>query len=930
MVLKKCGRILAAVLAAAMLPMQFAGVSAEESNTVKLTACADTYVEGGKAGQDTNYGSEEVLLAKRQMKNVLDNKNDRAAYIKFDLSELTELTANEIAGASVSLSNVDSADCSASVWATDWAQWEEDTLTASTVNLSDYSEMEAQYTLISDITAKANQTTDVDVSDYLSDLLKDGKNVFTIVITGETKSSMIARQQLKLASRETTLGAKYKPTLTISKKVAEPRTDYDAVEDGYVSEQEPDKCFGKAEEVLLGDGNIGIFKFDITEPKISTLKSAKVSFFVQKSGVTLPIKIYKTENDWSCDTVTYNSMPQKGELCTQTELTGGTRSEADVTRAVAEAIGNGETSISFIVESDNAGAIASTFSNSNRPRLQFEERNVIANPDQKNTFIRFSETAYVRPDDRDTNYGGSIALKTGMRQGLLKVNIESVADTDFNKAILSLFTSAAETPSAVTEIEAYAMDPSWSQDTVTYNNMQQRGNLIGRFTTQQGTWSRLDITDFVQTETAKGVSEISLLLIQIANPGRQMMISDTNAETNASVLNIYYPANEENKVTLANGNTGAWQMSQAKQSQEEFSLEEDGAYALSPDYTKIIENLGADNWSDYKFLLKARITADVNTTAELGLPQDSSANTRLFRIQSTEDAVRVYTNTTISGKNQPDTVFENDFKLTDQILCEAVIEGNRIDYYINGTAAGSTEFQDGLPATANRVGLYGFGGKVKFSGTELFGFSHYSGNRSFYAETESLSPIDSMESVKLDFTTEITKEAFADCISINGERVDSGRISVVEDGKTLSIAPPPEGFEAHSNYTLYIDAQNASDLWGENIAVPYLSMSFSVTGWDCSAVALQGTRGQDSAQAEVRIKNKTGQNRTVSILLVHAIGSESAYMFGEKAIKKVEVAAGDELRESITLTGLSDGGFMKLFVYDSDTYEPILRIPYTY
>ena len=60
MVLKKCGRILAAVLAAAMLPIQFAGVSAEESNTVKLTACADTYVEGGKAGQDTNYGSEEV------------------------------------------------------------------------------------------------------------------------------------------------------------------------------------------------------------------------------------------------------------------------------------------------------------------------------------------------------------------------------------------------------------------------------------------------------------------------------------------------------------------------------------------------------------------------------------------------------------------------------------------------------------------------------------------------------------------------------------------------------------------------------------------------------------------------------------------------------------------------------------------------------
>ena len=96
-----------------------------------------------------------------------------------------------------------------------------------------------------------------------------------------------------------------------------------------------------------------------------------------------------------------------------------------------------------------------------------------------------------------------------------------------------------------------------------------------------------------------------------------------------------------------------------------------------------------------------------------------------------------------------------------------------------------------------------------------------------------------MESVKLDFTTEITKEAFADCISINGERVDSGRISVIEDGKTLAIAPPPEGFEAHSNYTLYIDAQNASDLWGENIAIPYLSMSFSVTGWDCSAVALQ-------------------------------------------------------------------------------------------
>ena len=85
-----------------------------------------------------------------------------------------------------------------------------------------------------------------------------------------------------------------------------------------------------------------------------------------------------------------------------------------------------------------------------------------------------------------------------------------------------------------------------------------------------------------------------------------------------------------------------------------------------------------------------------------------------------------------------------------------------------------------------------------------------------------------------------------------------------------------------------------------------------------------------AAAAAVRIKNNTDGERNVCILLARAVGSEDLYMFAERAVKRVSVGAGAQLDESISLNAVPDGGFMKLFVYDGDTYEPILRVPYVF
>ena len=108
-----CGRALAAVLALSTLPM-CTGYAAGRAGTVKLEACADTYVEGG-TGKDTNFGAEGILLAKRQTQKLTQNKNDHTIFIKFDLSKLTAEDAESMETAEVVLKNADDKACEACI-----------------------------------------------------------------------------------------------------------------------------------------------------------------------------------------------------------------------------------------------------------------------------------------------------------------------------------------------------------------------------------------------------------------------------------------------------------------------------------------------------------------------------------------------------------------------------------------------------------------------------------------------------------------------------------------------------------------------------------------------------------------------------------------------------------------------------------------------
>lgn len=750
-----CGRALAAVLALSTLPM-CTGYAAGRAGTVKLEACADTYVEGG-TGKDTNFGAEGILLAKRQTQKLTQNKNDHTIFIKFDLSQLTAEDAESMETAEVVLKNADDKACEASVYATDMTDWEEDTLTASTAEYEAYTDIEENYEHIADLAVEASAAARIDVTDYVTSLLEDDKKGFTIVILGETSSSVTARKTLKIVSREAETDG---PQLVITKKTAPLPSDFE------------------------------------------------------------------------------------------------------------------------------------------------------------NTSLALSEVGYVRPDDRDTSFPGSLYIKAGTRVGVVKIDLSAVAATDFKKAILTLYTEASELKSAVTTIEAYKMSSDWSQDTITYNNMPARGELCGTFRTQEGQWSRLDVTDYAKAEIENGSTEISLMLVQNAAVGRNMIISSTDSAENASRLKIYYPSGDKNVAELTGG---SWELSGAKYSDGVLALSGDGAQALSKSFRESAE--------EYKFLVKAPVRVHEGAAAEAALAADGRV-VRLMRAAEKDGSVTVYINTSTDGAAEPQTAYEKSFAAGEEILLEAVYEGGNVSYYINGIAAGTAAFA-GIEIF-ERLGLYADGGAAEFSGVELLAVNIYSGNRSFSAVGAGEISVDSPESVRVPFSTEISLGELYGRVSINGDRVDDSRLAVTSDGKTLAVAPDANGFEAYSKNTLEIDMSTVRDIFGETAAEQLFKTSFSVTGWELSASAVTAERADGAAAAAVRIKNNTDGERNVCILLARAVGSEDLYMFAERAVKRVSVGAGAQLDESISLNAVPDGGFMKLFVYDGDTYEPILRVPYVF
>lgn len=925
MVLHKYKRAIAAAIAALMLPINIFGVSAANTQTITIAASGDTYVEGG-GGKASNYGSETVLIAKRQNQNLTDKKNDRAIYIKFDIKDLADTDISQIKNAQVLLNHEDSKQSSASVWAQDSAAWDEAKLTAETLDVSEYDKIESAGTFISDITAEANETIAVDMTDYIKGLLKVNKYEFTVIILGENKSSVTERMTFKVSSRETALGENCKPALKIEKKQSEAREADDAVDDAYVNAGNADKCFGTNDEVLIGNGNISLFKFDVPSLSADSVKSAKISLFAEDGDAE--VKIYTAKGDFDGGIVTYNTMPKKQNLAATLRISPNERCEADVTGAVLEAIAAGDEKIIFAAESESSSAvkIASANGISNRPKLIIENKTQDAEESFENTMLKFSETAHVRTDgtNKDLNFGGTLAFKAGLRQGLVKIDISKIADTAFSKAVLSMYISDAETPGAITETEAYKIDSSWQQNEVTYNNTPQKGELIGKFNTKFNTWSRLDVTDYVKEAAAAGENEVSLLFIQNANPGRQMIVSASDSDQNPSGLSVYYPASDENMLLLADSAKNGWSVTKGEKSGSETELTQGGS-AISGEYQSKIESLGADDWSAHKFVLKANAVMSDDAETQICLLKSGSKSAVLFR----SEKGKIFTNTSNIGSDAPQNPAA-EVSAGQTALFEAVIDSDSVTYYIDGKAAGNSDFTDASLSSSDAVGLYCTKGTVKFSDVELFGWNKYSGSKSFDIKSSSIENIDSMESVRLEFTTEIAAEEFKDLVSINGEKVDFSRISVAKDGKTLLIAPPEQGYDAYADNRIAINSAGICDIFGKEIESAYIARSFKTVGWELSAKVTGAERSPSGAKAEITIKNNTEKDANVSIMLVRTTGDDSGYMFCEKTIEKLSVSQGSEEVREISADGIPSGGVMKIFVYDSDTFEPILRRAYNF
>ena len=394
----------------------------KENATVYLKAIADATVEGGSSSEK-NFGTGTTLACKYTTKGDTQT-TDRSAYVKFDVSSVTNWDFGKSGGVTLSVfvSQTELSSRTADIYIYDTGtDWEESEITNAN--------RPARGELVGIAQAKHGSVMTLDITEYVQNKVAAGQKVFSFVFEGDENQTPF---QVVFVSRENTqsqpqlqftYGAMTYPTTEGFGKGIDPNeralemiaksraVRYRDIKDSINEKPKPTAKAITASEAAMTQAGVyrnvnakdtlsckfvtlnadttrrGFVKFDMSQLGGEQVSGATVRLYaaaMENNSLRYEIFIKSVENNnWKSDTIKWANQPQFTDTVGKIEIAGVNRwYECDVTNYVNELIAKGETEVSFGLEDHGGRNTIFTATGSNAPQLSVSalpEQNI--NPD---------------------------------------------------------------------------------------------------------------------------------------------------------------------------------------------------------------------------------------------------------------------------------------------------------------------------------------------------------------------------------------------------------------------------------------------------------------------------------------------------------------------------------------------------------------------
>ena len=189
--------------------------------------------------------------------------------------------------------------------------------------------------------------------------------------------------------------------------------------------------------------------------------------------------------------------------------------------------------------------------------------------------------------------------------------------------------------------------------------------------------------------------------------------------------------------------------------------------------------------------------------------------------------------------------------------------------------------------------------------------------------------LDANDSILLSFTSDcITENLFSGGVSafkINGEAVETDRVSISADGRSVVIAAPEGGYAPQTKYEVTI-ASWLKDIFGTPISDVPVNLSFTTGGKFLEAVILSSQRDENTAEVTVKLYNANSEAKSAWVIMTEGTDENGDYMMQQVQLEKVELGANSSKEIVQTLT-LEHNGIAQVYVWEADVMDPILDMP---
>ena len=356
----------------------------------------------------------------------------------------------------------------------------------------------------------------------------------------------------------------------------------------------------------------------------------------------------------------------------------------------------------------------------------------------------------------------------------------------------------------------------------------------------------------------------------------------------------------------------------------------------------------------YRMVIKSKMRASANGSyySEIGLAKDGAASNthrRLVWLSATEGdvpsvEVKYAGNDTLGNNMYPTQVYGNvnPEEWTDiWVVIDAAGNAGKISYYVNGNKIGGDYNITGIDGSDQVRLAHQNPGISEFDNFEFYVV--YGNNLKFNCNSLTdvsgnpvgEEPLSVNDTVALHFSTEVGMTELSNgtnsYITLNGEAVSADRLCVTDGGKTVIIAPPEEGYDTVTTYTVGFEA-GLCDIFGARIQKPE-ELSFITGGWAVRAKAVGFTPDVltgGTVTADFEIKNASPHSVQVNIIMLLCQGEKDDYMVKSHSITAATLAPQTgytPISASINADEVEADTFVKALVWVSGSFEPALAVP---